>query len=43
MKKVRHFLDLIEVPAAELRGMIDAARQLKSRRDRSRASMIANR
>src|SRR5215469_9677728 len=35
MKIVRHFLDLIQVPAADLRGMIDAARAIKSRRDRS--------
>src|SRR3974390_1332575 len=34
MKIVRHFLDLIEVPAADLRGMIDAARAIKLRRDR---------
>ena len=33
MKAVRHFLDLIEVPAADLRGMIDAASAMKSRRD----------
>jgi ornithine carbamoyltransferase len=33
MKTVRHFLDLIEVPSADLRGMIDAARAMKSRRD----------
>ena len=35
MKTVRHFLDLIEVPAADLRGMIDAARAIKLRRDPS--------
>jgi ornithine carbamoyltransferase len=35
MKIVRHFLDLIEVPAADLRGMIEAARAIKLRRDRS--------
>jgi len=35
MKAVRHFLDLIEVPAADLRGMIEAARSMKSRRDRA--------
>jgi ornithine carbamoyltransferase len=34
MKIVRHFLDLIEVPAADLRGMIEAARAIKLRRDR---------
>ena len=35
MKRVRHFLDLIEVPAADLRGIIESARTMKSRRDRS--------
>jgi ornithine carbamoyltransferase len=35
MKIIRHFLDLIEVPAADLRGMIESARAIKSRRDRS--------
>jgi ornithine carbamoyltransferase len=35
MKVVRHFLDLIEVPAADLRGMIENARAIKKRRDRS--------
>jgi ornithine carbamoyltransferase len=35
MKSVRHFLDLIEVPAADLRGIIESARTMKSRRDRS--------
>jgi ornithine carbamoyltransferase len=29
---VRHFLDLIDVPAAELRGMIEAARAMKAAR-----------
>jgi ornithine carbamoyltransferase len=29
---VRHFLDLIDVPAAELRGMIEAARAMKAKR-----------
>jgi len=29
---VRHFLDLIDVPAADLRGMIDDARAMKARR-----------
>ena len=33
MKIVRHFLDLIEIPAADLRGMIDTARAIKLRRD----------
>jgi ornithine carbamoyltransferase len=35
MKSVRHFLDLIEVPAADLRGIIESARAMKSRADRS--------
>src|SRR5262249_22541801 len=35
MKPLRHFLDLIEVPAADLRGIIDAARAIKLRRDPS--------
>jgi len=35
MKSVRHFLDLTEVPAADLRGIIESARAMKSRRDRS--------
>jgi ornithine carbamoyltransferase len=35
MKSVRHFLDLIEVPVADLRGIIESARTMKSRRDRS--------
>jgi ornithine carbamoyltransferase len=33
MKGVRHLLDLIEVPAADLRGIIDAARAMKSHRE----------
>ena len=28
---IRHFLDLIDIPAAELRRMIDAARAMKKR------------
>ncbi len=32
---VRHFLDLIDVPAADLRGMIEAARGMKAKRDRA--------
>jgi len=32
---VRHFLDLIDVPAAELRRMIEAARAMKAKRDRT--------
>jgi ornithine carbamoyltransferase len=35
MRSVRHFLDLIEVPAADLRGIIESARAMKSRRNRS--------
>jgi len=35
MKSVRHFLDLVEVPAADLRSMIDRARAIKTRRDAS--------
>jgi len=35
MKVIRHFLDLIEVTAADLRGMIETARAIKSRRNRS--------
>jgi ornithine carbamoyltransferase len=31
---VRHFLDLIDVPSAELRRMIEAARAMKAKRDR---------
>jgi ornithine carbamoyltransferase len=30
---VRHFLDLIDIPATELRRMIDAARTMKAKRD----------
>jgi ornithine carbamoyltransferase len=33
MKSVRHLLDLIEVPPADLRSIIDSARAMKSRRD----------
>jgi ornithine carbamoyltransferase len=29
---IRHFLDLIDIPAAELRGMIEAARAIKAKR-----------
>ena len=32
MSGVRHFLDLIDVPAADLRGMIESARAMKSKR-----------
>ena len=31
MSAVRHFLDLIDVPAADLREMIDAARAMKDK------------
>ena len=32
MSGVRHFLDLIDVPAADLRQMIEAARAMKAKR-----------
>ncbi len=32
---IRHFLDLIDVPATELRGMIEAARAIKANRQRA--------
>src|ERR1700757_5002909 len=35
MSTVRHFLDLIDIPAAELRGMIDDARAMKAKSDRA--------
>jgi ornithine carbamoyltransferase len=35
MSTVRHFLDLIDIPAAELRGMIEDARAMKAKRDRA--------
>jgi ornithine carbamoyltransferase len=35
MTTVRHFLDLIDIPAAELRGMIEDARAMKAKRDRA--------
>jgi len=34
MSAVRHFLDLIDIPAAELRKMIDTARAMKAKRGR---------
>ncbi len=34
---VRHFLDLIDIPAPDLRGMIDASRAMKQRQKRDRA------
>jgi ornithine carbamoyltransferase len=35
MSTVRHFLDLIDIPAAELRGMLDDARAMKANGDRA--------
>ena len=35
MSAVRHFLDLIDVPAADLRKMIDVARAMKAKRQRN--------
>jgi ornithine carbamoyltransferase len=35
MTAVRHFLDLIDIPAAELRGMIEDARAMKAKGDRA--------
>ncbi|MEX0752920.1 MAG: ornithine carbamoyltransferase [Xanthobacteraceae bacterium] len=35
---MRHFLDLIELPAAELRSMIEAARLMKARREAAESS-----
>ena len=32
---VRHFLDLIDIPAVDLRKMIEAARVMKAKRDRA--------
>jgi ornithine carbamoyltransferase len=32
VNRIRHFLDLIEIPALELRGMIEASRDFKERR-----------
>ena len=32
MTAIRHFLDLIDVPAEELRRMIDPARAIKAKR-----------
>ena len=34
---VRHFLDLIDIPAGELRGMIEASRAMKAQRERGAA------
>jgi ornithine carbamoyltransferase len=38
MSSLRHFLDLTEIPAQELRGMIDASRSMKERFKLSRAN-----
>ncbi len=35
MSGVRHFLDLIDIPAADLRRMIEDARVMKSKRARA--------
>src|SRR6202166_3086504 len=35
MSGVRHFLDLIDIPSADLRRMIEAARAIKARRERT--------
>ena len=35
MNAVRHFLDLIDVPAVDLRKMIDSARAMKAKRARN--------
>ena len=35
MSGLRHFLDLIDIPAAQLRGMIEAARAMKAKRERA--------
>jgi ornithine carbamoyltransferase len=37
-KALRHFLDLTEIPVAELRGMIESSRAMKDRLKRDRAS-----
>ena len=39
MSAVRHFLDLIDVPAADLRKMIDSARAMKAQRPRHDRSL----
>jgi ornithine carbamoyltransferase len=38
MSSVRHFLDLTEIPAADLRGMIATSRALKDQRSRTRGA-----
>ena len=35
---IRHFLDLIDIPTEELRGMIEASRAMKARRERGAAA-----
>src|SRR6202140_3431353 len=35
MSGVRHFLDLIDIPSADLRWMIEAARAMKAKRERA--------
>jgi ornithine carbamoyltransferase len=35
----RHFLDLIDIPPQELRGMIDASRAMKARRGSTRGAL----
>jgi ornithine carbamoyltransferase len=42
MSAIRHFLDLTDVPATELRGMIEASRTMKSKRGRA-SSPLAGR
>ena len=39
MSAVRHFLDLIDVPAGDLRKMIDLARAMKAKRPRHDRSL----
>ena len=38
MSSVRHFLDLVDIPKAELRGMIDASRAMKAKRKQNGGS-----
>ena len=40
MSPLRHFLDLIDVPAAELRKMIDTARAMKTRGDAAERPLV---
>ena len=39
----RHFLDLIDIPPQELRGMIDASRAMKARRESGASAPRARR